>query len=156
LECCIRHKNKILFQKRPDTSKNFPGFWTFPGGHIDKGEDALTSIIREIKEETGIIIKENEIELKVNAINYHINKNQTWIIFGFLANIETFQETNNTEEGKTQWFNLEALKDLNIFPPIKYYLEFITQDNKAMLFMSAECENSELKNLLSKSIVSHT
>jgi len=34
--------------------KNGPNFWGFPKGHIDPGEDALTTAKREIKEETGL------------------------------------------------------------------------------------------------------
>jgi diadenosine hexaphosphate hydrolase (ATP-forming) len=30
------------------------GFWGFPKGHIDAGEDALTAAKREIQEETGL------------------------------------------------------------------------------------------------------
>ncbi len=30
------------------------GVWVFPKGHIDEGEDALTTALREIEEESGI------------------------------------------------------------------------------------------------------
>ena len=34
--------------------KNGPTFWGFPKGHMDLGEDALSSAVREVHEETGL------------------------------------------------------------------------------------------------------
>lgn len=53
--CLIKNiDGKILVQDRK--KKDWPG-WTFPGGHVEKDENILDSVIREIKEETGLIIK---------------------------------------------------------------------------------------------------
>lgn len=151
-ECCILSANKILLQKRPNDSKNFPGFWTFPGGHIDQGEDSLNAIIREVKEETGIEITHKNTKLKVNALNYHVDKKQIWVIFGFMARLESLQENISTDEGETKWFKVSELTSLDLFPPIKHYLEFILSDKPGVLFMSAEWKNSSLKKLLSEKI----
>ncbi|ANH83720.1 DNA mismatch repair protein MutT [Niabella ginsenosidivorans] len=35
--------------------------WYLPGGKIDKGETAVQSLIREIKEELSLVIKEQEL-----------------------------------------------------------------------------------------------
>ena len=35
--------------------KDWPGI-TFPGGHVEKGETLEESVIREVREETGLII----------------------------------------------------------------------------------------------------
>ena len=53
--------NKFLIQK---TSVEKGGRYSSTGGHIDHGEDAYTTIIREVKEELGIdISKDNVIDL---------------------------------------------------------------------------------------------
>ena len=50
--CMIRNqKGQILIQDRQKT--DWPG-WTFPGGHVEKNEDILSAMKREIKEETGL------------------------------------------------------------------------------------------------------
>ncbi len=50
----------ILLRSKDETA--FPGLWDFPGGKLEKGEDPRQSVEREVKEETGLRIKANEIE----------------------------------------------------------------------------------------------
>ena len=47
----INNEGKILFLKRSD---NTGSKWSFPGGGLEKGEEAIESIKREIKEETNL------------------------------------------------------------------------------------------------------
>ena len=52
--------NKILVQKRKG-SKLWPGYYALPAGHIDKGENQYDALIREAKEELGIVINLKKI-----------------------------------------------------------------------------------------------
>ena len=47
-------KGNVLVQDRIDPK--WPGI-TFPGGHVEPGESFVGSVIREVKEETGLDIK---------------------------------------------------------------------------------------------------
>jgi 8-oxo-dGTP diphosphatase len=42
----------ILLTKR--NVEPFKGYWCIPGGHIEQDEDAVTAVIREVKEETNL------------------------------------------------------------------------------------------------------
>lgn len=46
-------KQKLLVEER--TRNDWPGL-TFPGGHVETGESVLESVVREIKEETGLTV----------------------------------------------------------------------------------------------------
>jgi 8-oxo-dGTP diphosphatase len=48
----IENDGKILAAKRSDLRPH-GGFWEFPGGKIEEGEDAEKAIVREIREELG-------------------------------------------------------------------------------------------------------
>ena len=47
--------NKILLIKR--NTKPFVGYWALPGGRMDPGEVVEQTIVREVKEETGLDVE---------------------------------------------------------------------------------------------------
>jgi 8-oxo-dGTP diphosphatase len=48
---------RVLLAQRPE-GKPMAGLWEFPGGKIEAGETPEQSLIRELEEELGIIVKE--------------------------------------------------------------------------------------------------
>jgi len=48
---------RVLIAQRP-LGKAMAGLWEFPGGKVETGERPEQSLIRELKEELGIVIKE--------------------------------------------------------------------------------------------------
>jgi len=49
--------NRVLLAQRPK-GKTLEGLWEFPGGKIDLNERPEDALIRELKEELGIVVKE--------------------------------------------------------------------------------------------------
>ena len=48
---------RVLIAQRPP-GRQMAGLWEFPGGKIEAGETPETTLIRELKEELGIIVNE--------------------------------------------------------------------------------------------------
>lgn len=59
--CYIESNEKLLFLKRA-TQKPEGGKWGVPGGKIEGGESPLEAAVRETFEETGILIKEEQLK----------------------------------------------------------------------------------------------
>ncbi|HUQ29168.1 MAG TPA: Nudix family hydrolase [Usitatibacter sp.] len=53
-----RPDGTFLLAQRPE-GKPYPGYWEFPGGKIEAGEDAATALARELAEELGIEVRES-------------------------------------------------------------------------------------------------
>src|SRR5450432_2433888 len=47
----------FLLAQRP-AGKPYSGYWEFPGGKIEAGEDARGALVRELREELGIVVRE--------------------------------------------------------------------------------------------------
>ncbi len=48
---------RVLIAQRPE-GKSMAGLWEFPGGKIEPGEQPEQSLIRELREELGITVKQ--------------------------------------------------------------------------------------------------
>jgi 8-oxo-dGTP diphosphatase len=53
-----RPNGTFLLAQRPE-GKPYAGFWEFPGGKIEPGEDARAALARELKEELDIVVTES-------------------------------------------------------------------------------------------------
>jgi 8-oxo-dGTP diphosphatase len=53
-----RPDGAFLLAQRPE-GKPYPGYWEFPGGKIEPGEDVAGALARELKEELGIEVRES-------------------------------------------------------------------------------------------------
>ncbi len=52
-----RPDGEFLLAQRP-AGKPYSGYWEFPGGKIERGEDARAALTRELREELGIEVRE--------------------------------------------------------------------------------------------------
>ena len=48
---------RVLLARRPE-GKPMAGLWEFPGGKVETGEKPEDTLIRELEEELGIVVKE--------------------------------------------------------------------------------------------------
>lgn len=80
----IDDKGNILLQKRSENKKLWPNMWDVTvGGHVDAGEFGRQALIREVKEELGIEIKDDDVKYLIGStsineqgdiINKHYNE----------------------------------------------------------------------------------
>ena len=48
-------ENKVLLARRSPGRKAYPNLWSFPGGHVEQDETLEQALVREAREEIGIV-----------------------------------------------------------------------------------------------------
>lgn len=97
-------KGNVLVQNK----KNNPTWhgWNFPGGHVEKGEYVTPSVIREIKEETGLTIENPKL---CGIKEFHKMKDgKRYIVFLYVAT-HFSGELKSSVEGEVFWYPLSEL-----------------------------------------------
>ncbi len=95
--------DNVLVEEK--VGSNYRGL-IFPGGHVELGEAFVDSAIREIREETGLIIK----NVKLCGVKDWVEFDESrYIVFLYKTN-EFSGELKSSDEGKVFWMPFEELK----------------------------------------------
>lgn len=119
--CLVFEEDKILLQKR--LKKDWPGY-VMPGGHVEPGESIVESVIREMKEETGLTVKHP----KLCGIKQFPIEGGRYIVFLFKTN-EFEGELKDSEEGPVEWVKREELDSYELVEDFYELLEVMDDDN---------------------------
>lgn len=119
--CMIYDKNKILLQNR--VKDDWKGY-TFPGGHVENGESFVEATIREIKEETGLII--NDLQL-CGIKQFPIDKGR-YIVLLYKTN-QYYGNLISSTEGKMEWIDRNDLHKMNLVEDFMELLKVMDQDD---------------------------
>lgn len=111
------------------TVKNVNGYWELPGGAVEKGEHLQQAVIREVKEETGYVVKVNELH-SVREAFFQDKKHHALIITFFAEMIggemNILDPDHDIEEVK--WVSTQTFQKLN---PKLFHMLKLNQQTKA-------------------------
>lgn len=97
----LNDKNEVLAVSRKDDHNDF----SLPGGWVDTKDDSLEmAICREIKEETGLIVKPTNL-LQVLSMNRGGNMSYSYYVKDYEGEIET------DEPHIVKWTDFEEIKN---------------------------------------------
>ena len=101
---CDGKGNVLVQNKKGD--RTWHG-WNFPGGHVEQGEFVTPSVIREVREETGLTI-ENPKLCGIKEFQKE-QDGKRFIVFLYAAS-RFSGELRSSDEGDVFWYPLSELK----------------------------------------------
>jgi len=108
--------------------KDWPGL-TFPGGHIEPNENFNDSAIREVKEETGLIIKKPVL---CGIEEFKTDKEDRYLMFYYKTN--NFKgKLKSSDEGEVFWIKRNELKNHKLSLDLKRIMKIMESDELSEL-----------------------
>ena len=113
---------EILFQRRYNTGYMDGKYEISCSGHLEKGESLSRAIIREAKEELGIDIQKNDLQLVFINHSYKDDYMQIYFTAQKFNGIPQIIEKNKCDY--LRWFNINNLPN-NMIERIRYAIKDI-------------------------------
>jgi 8-oxo-dGTP diphosphatase len=114
----LLREGKVLLGRRINTGWQ-DGNYGLPAGHLEAGESIVEALLRETREEIGIMLAPEDV-----AFVHTMHRRSDYIDMYFVAK-QWSGEPKNTEPEKCDelaWFALDALPS-NMIPPVRVALE---------------------------------
>jgi 8-oxo-dGTP diphosphatase len=124
--CYVFNGNKVLMINRNKRKDDMHlGKWNGLGGKFNPGETPEECVIREVYEESGLLIKNPVLRGFLTFPAF--DDEEDWYVFVFTAN-EFSGHLTESYEGELEWIEWEKVTDLPLWEGDKYFLDWLNQD----------------------------
>ena len=130
--CMVYDGGKVVVIDRQ--KKDWPGI-TFPGGHVEEGESFTDSVIREIREETGLKIYSPQL---CGIKDWYENECRYVVLLYKTSHFEG--DLISSDEGKVWWEKIGNLENLRLSNDMKDMLRVFLEDNLSEFYYYKKSE----------------
>ena len=126
--CYLRRENEFLLLLKA-SGRFGGGFWNAPGGKIKPGESALQAVMREVEEETGLLIVNPE---KIGFLEFYFGPGKSrpdWTAEVFVSS-EFSGFERESSEGKLQWFSADQFPYDQMWEDDRYWIPLMVDGIK--------------------------
>jgi 8-oxo-dGTP diphosphatase len=108
----VDQSGRILLQKRP-LGRPMAGLWEFPGGKLEDGEMPRSALIRELREELGLIVEADDL-IPACFANEALGDKDLLLLLYICTRCSGVPHPHDGQEWG--WFALEVMADLPMPP----------------------------------------
>ncbi|MCB5358082.1 NTP pyrophosphohydrolase [Vibrio lentus] len=98
----LLNESQVLLEKRSESKETDPGLITIPGGHIEKGENQVQALFRELDEELNVV----PIHYKYLCSLYHPTKELQLIHYFVVSDWKGDIKAQEADDVK--WYSLNT------------------------------------------------
>ena len=115
--------------------------WVLPKGTVEPGEEYKDTAIREVKEETGLTIKNPKL---VGMKHWYTTDDERYLVF--LYRTSDFEgDIHSTEEGEVRWVAREDVPKMELAYDMLNLLRVFEEDQLSELFYRERLENDFIR-----------
>lgn len=122
--CYIRRDEKTLMLCSAKENHFKKNIWNGLGGKFEKNETPEECVVREVFEESGLVIKNPKLS---GFITFPDQDGEDWYVFVFTVH-EFEGITTESHEGKLEWVEDNKLMDLNVSEGDKIFMPWIYEN----------------------------
>jgi 8-oxo-dGTP diphosphatase len=100
---------RVLLGHRSADRRWYPDVWDFPGGHVERGEQPIEALARELKEELAIVIQQPGPEL-VQVVDREFTL-RIWLVDKWVGNPVNASPAEHDDLG---WFDVREVAGLRL------------------------------------------
>lgn len=123
----FREDGKILTIRRSATAPSRPLYWDLVGGELDAEENPLSGILREIKEETGLVVDKVKFVDVVSGFN---DIGDYWVTLCFEAHVRKPKVILSYEHDDFRWVTLDQFLESKTSPRNKKFIKRFKTDRQ--------------------------
>ncbi|MES2459027.1 MAG: NUDIX hydrolase [Armatimonadota bacterium] len=107
--------------------------WEFPGGQVEEGKSLTEALIREVSEETGLVVSVGPLIGVYSNVHSHI------VMFGFLCEwMGIGKPTPSLESVEVEWMPREEARTRVVRPPLRDRLRDMLDFSGQIIYRSYE------------------
>ena len=136
--CMITDANgNVLVQDRKNP--DWPGI-TFPGGHVESGESFTQSVIREVFEETGLIV---EKPVLCGTKQFQTRNDARYVVLFYKAS-KFHGSLKSSAEGEVYWLPRSELFNQKLAPDMMEMVQVMESENLSEFYYHKSNGNWQL------------
>ena len=113
VSCYVEHDGEILMLHRYE-NKSQGGKWGLPAGKMEEGESEQDAMVREIKEETGLLISTKSLKYFDTLYVNHSGRDFIYHMFSIKLPLRPMVTINDYEHQTYQWISPQNALSLNL------------------------------------------
>ncbi|MEM7034261.1 MAG: NUDIX hydrolase [Chloroflexota bacterium] len=114
----VKHPTDELFLiLKRNALSSMPNMWEFPGGGVDFGEGHVEAIVREIQEETGLVVQNPQV---LDVFSRFASESQTYrLCIGYQCEATSAQIQLSDEHTDYKWISTDDFATIDTWDFLK-------------------------------------